>query len=277
MSTNDPQRKIPSPADLDPKRAAARERALEQLGAEAAIREEINAREVEQHEHEHETPTPADVAPAITQGGIHRVPVVELSKEQRLRVEALHAARRVLGNPQAKDGEMPAGWAWQAVELASYIVTGEADGGPVEGDEQAVPEEGAVPGWIALDKPLPAGLPPHVAAALQELQGAFGPGGVLPSAEERAKRGRDYVEQYRDKPDGLKELNAQGHFPVDGSEPPRSEPLHDVHCNRWSFNTTTGQWAREASTLPQGPAPKGTTAGTWGTALAEFGPFHVCI
>jgi hypothetical protein len=261
MSTNDPQRKIPTPADLDPARAAMRAAAMEELAQD-----------------EHETPTPADVAPAITQGGIHRVPVVELSKEQRLRVEALHAARRVLGNPQSKDGEMPAGWAWQAVELASYIVTGEADGGPVEGDEQAGAEEGAVPGWIDLDKPLPAGLPPHVAAALQKLQGAFRPGGVLPSAEERAKRARDYVEQYRDKPDGFKELNAQGYFPVDGSEPPRSEPLHDVHCHRWVFNQDTGRWTREL--LPSENSPTSglsTIAAAWGTALAEFGPFHVCI
>jgi hypothetical protein len=185
---------------------------------------------------------------------------------------------------------MLSGWAWQAIELASYIVTGWSDSGPAdqaegvpekgEGDEQAGAEVAAAPGWIDLDKPLPTGLPPHVAAALQQLQGAFRPAGALPRAEDRmdrAKRFRDYVEQYRDKPDGLKELNSQGYFPVDGSEPPRSEPLHDVHCNRWSYDQQTGQWHRWVRGLAIPGGPTELASGSWGPALAEHGPFHVCV
>lgn len=259
MSTNDPQRKIPTPADLDPARP---------------LRDVSRAVTAEQPTEEPPTaPTPASVAPTIATPEFVRPSGVELSEEQRIRVEALHAARRVLGNPYMKDGQIPTGWSWQAIELASYIVTGDADRAAYEEDEEPAQ---AAPAVVDLAKPLPAGLPPAVAATLQKLQGA-----ILTSPEDRAKRARDYIEQYRDKPDGLKELNAQGYFPVDGSEPPRSEPLHDVHCARWTYNTKAARWVRDIQPEDGRPGPDGPIrtqlTGPWGQELAEFGPFHVCI
>lgn len=218
---------------------------------------------------EHETEAPR----------VQIVPMsAQLSPEQRERVEALHAARKVVGpSHHATSGELHPGWAWQVVELADYIVTGSLDHGlDDEADRDQTPASGVV---VDLNGQLPDNLPPQVAAVLKKLQGEFRPGGVLPSGEDRVKRTRDYVDRYRNKPDGMKELNSQGYFPVDGSEPPRSEPLHDVHCHRWTFNTTTSRWEREK---PAGPADvhaglAGSLVGTWGSALAAHGPFHVCI
>jgi hypothetical protein len=270
MSTNDPQRKIPTPADLDPNRAA------EMRAAAVEAMNQAIAEEVRKPAPAAELPTPADVAPAIAPPEFVRPSGVELSEEQRIRVEALHAARRVLGTPYIKDGQMPAGWAWQVIELASYIVTGDADGAAEEDEDQPA----ATGQWVDLNKPLPADLPPAVASALQKLQGAFRPGGVLPGPLASAERAREYVEGYLDKPEGLKELNAQGFYPVEGSEPPRSEPLHDVDCHRWSFDTAMGQWVRDTPLTEdehqRNEAPS-RSFGTWGSALAEFGPFHVCI
>lgn len=252
MSANDPQRKIPTPADLDPARPFR----------------DVSRPVVD--EQPTDVPTPADVAPAIAPPEFVRPSGVELTAEQRIRVEALHAARRVLGTPHAKDGQVPVGWAWQAIELASYIVTGDADGAA----EETEGEQAATGTWVDLNKPLPADLPPAVASALQKLQGAFRPGGVLPGPLASAERAREYVEGYLNKPEGLKELNAQGFYPVQGSEPPRSEPLHDCHCSRWAYDQLSGRWVRDKD--PENYTEP-AAAGTWGSALAEFGPFHVCI
>lgn len=272
MSTNEQQRKFPTPADLDPTRPAVRPVSLESVEHVPAAEKLADKGAAQQDANP--TATPADVAPAVTAGGIHRVPVVELSREQRLRVEALHAARRVLGAPRPRDGQLATGWAWQAIGLADYILTGDVDRGPA-GEE---PSEAEAPDMVVdLDKPLPAGIPPQVAVVLQRLQGAFRPGGVLPGPLPRVERAREYVKGYLGKPEGLKELNAQGFYPVEGSEPPRSEPLHDVHCRRWTFNTSTNRWDIDLDSLPRPLDGDITLSGIWGPALAESGPFHVCI
>lgn len=290
MTANDSQRPVPTPADLDPARAASQAKLREFADA---LSEEIDAREMaakkdrddarfaEAHREEQSaTPTPADVVDVLSQSPIHRVPVVELTKEQRLRVEALHAARRVLGNPHTKGGQIAAAWAQQTIELADYIVTGvvfqEFTRDEIAGND-ARPEPEARPDGVRVieidpDKPLPADAPPALHAFVRQMKEAAA---VAADPEARAQRTRAYVDSVRSRPDGLKELNAQGYFPVDGSEPPRDEPLHDAYCARWTFNTATARWARE-------PLPSDVTDGlsvistVWGKGLTEYGPFHFC-
>ncbi|MGG7653543.1 hypothetical protein [Kocuria rosea] len=290
MTTNDSQRPVPTPADLDPARAVSQAKLREFADA---LSEEIDAREMaakkdrddarfaEAHREEQSAgPTPADVAPALSQSPIHRVPVVELTKEQRVRVEALHAARRVLGNPHTKGGQIAAAWAQQTIELADYIVTGDVLQEFVQdevADNDPRPETEARPDGVRVieidpDKPLPDDAPPALHAFVRQMKEAAA---VAADPEARARRTRAYVDSVRSRPDGLKELNAQGYFPVDGSEPPRDEPLHDAYCARWTFNTATARWARE-------PLPSDVTGGlsvistVWGKGLTEYGPFHFC-
>lgn len=266
MSTNDQQRKFPTPADLDPSRAAARAAVAEELGEHLDKAVQAEGRRGGY----------ASPVPQITRLS----PPVELTDEQKARVEALHAARRVLGAPRASDGHMLAGWAWQAIELASYIVTGWTDSGPAEEDDAEHEDEkddSPRPGSlvIGLNDTLPAGTPAAVAQFIDRIRSAVRPAGHTDAGdlEDHVKAQRDYVDRYLDKPDGGKELNAQGVYPVWGSEPPRADTLHDVTCNRWDFNQDTGRWTREVKPLDVDGAPSVMSA-AWGPVLAEHGPFH---
>ncbi|MCC5781416.1 hypothetical protein CRM73_00335 [Kocuria sp. CCUG 69068] len=291
MPTNDSPRPVPTPAELHAMSRAVGQARLREFAD--SVSEEIDAREktakeerddarfAEAHREEQSaSPTPADVVPALSQSPFHRVPVVELTREQRLRVEALHAARRVLGNPHTKGGQIAAAWAQQTIELADYIVTGdvfqEFAQDEVEGTD-ARPEPAARPDGVRVieidpDKPLPADAPPALHAFVRQMKEAAA---VAADPEARAQRTRAYVDSVRSRPDGLKELNAQGYFPVDGSEPPRDEPLHDAYCRRWAFNQETGRWTREV--LPSDVTGKPSIiSAAWGPVLAEHGPFHFC-
>ena len=270
MTENTNRKQIPTPADLDPNRASREQADAQPLQDDRPWPEPVTPRPASK-------PTPAAVSSDATP--IHRVPVVELSNEQRTRVEALHAARRVLGNPHTREGQIPAGWSWQAIELANYILTGAVDCGHAEEDEPAEntddPAHGG-PYVVDLTSPLPADMPPALAEKVEQFRAAARKSRG-PSAEDRAQNTRDYVAGYLDKPDGIRELHAQGFYPVSGSEPPRSEPLHDVHCRRWTFSTATGQWKRDSFAAEESRRAGEPLFGHWGPALAEFGPFHVCV
>lgn len=285
MTTNDSQHPVPTPADLDPNRAAReakRARAMARLNEEfGELKAEADASTAEPHRGEQPvTPTPADVADVLAQSPVHRIPVVELTKEQRLRVEALHAARRVLGNPHTRGGQIAGTWAQQTIELADYIVTGHIfreltqDQPKTETSHPApeAPADGVRIIKIDPNQPLPADAPPALHALVREMKQAAA---LAADPEARAKRIRSYVDSVRSGPDGLKELNSRGYFPVDGSEPPRDEPLHDAYCHRWTFNQDTGRWTREVRPSDITGKPSVLSA-VWGRALAEHGPFHFC-
>lgn len=242
-------------------------------------------------------PTPADIgrqagAPAgMASGGwisepgrpAHATPLTELAPEQRTRVEALHAARRVLGNPINREGQLPAFWAESAVGLADYIVTGTVvrelyqddgeQGDAPEREEAPAPSAGIGVFEVDLEGDLPSDMPPQVKQVIEGIRTRLR---QHLDPETRRTNLRKYVDEHRDKPDGYKELHAQGIFPVDGSEPPRSEALHDIDGRRWTFNRAANVWERQVTPADIAAGPH-LASSPWGIGLAEYGPFHSCL
>lgn len=217
--------------------------------------------------------------PHLDERPAHALPLADLSPEQRSRAEALHVARRVLGNPVNREGQLPYGWADSAAALANYVITGTIVRDPChdtlpesesEKQPEPVPSAGIGVVEIGIEGDLPKDMPAHVKQFVEIVRAR-----LVGHADPETRRAnlRKYVDDQRDKPDGYKELNTQGIFPVDGSEPPRSEALHDVDGRRWTFNRAANVWERSVTPADIAAGPH-LASSTWGLALAEFSPFH---